>query len=239
MKKFLVLALVLCMALSVSAFAALPIGLELAPTPEDYAATDLSEHKTVNLYDNSSVVCFYCLTDRQCISGHEHIVEGNISFAVSCSSFDQCHCDLRQLIIKKLFSIHFYIFYQRIINGDSVDTRSLFTRIHEDVQTNLGKCARKTSCLGTDRMGNTSQRQIIRFKTIFQHQLLRTQHRTKVTADQTVNRTLSDIAFRTAVFIPDAKSGTGNHRQVTWRMHPLISAVKRLVKLDRIFYTYK
>ena len=50
MKKFLVLVLVLSMVLTASAFAALPIGLELTPTPEDYANTDLSEHKTVIMY---------------------------------------------------------------------------------------------------------------------------------------------------------------------------------------------
>ena len=50
MKKFLVLLLVLSMVMTASAFAALPLGLELAPTPEDYAYTDLSEHKTVVMY---------------------------------------------------------------------------------------------------------------------------------------------------------------------------------------------
>jgi len=49
MKKFLIQLLALSLVCCSAAFASLPVGLELTPTPEDYAYTDLSEHKTVRM----------------------------------------------------------------------------------------------------------------------------------------------------------------------------------------------
>ena len=185
------------------------------------------------------MVCFYSLADRQGVPGHKHIVKGNISLAVRCRSLDQGNCDLWQFIIKKFFSVHFYIFDQRIINRNPVDARALFSGIHKNIQTYLGESSRKPSRLGPDRMGNTAQGQIIGLKPIFQHQLFGAQHCPEMTADQPVHRAFPNIPFRIMLFIPDPKAGTGNDGQVAGGLHPLVSPVNRLMEFHRIFNTHK
>ena len=185
------------------------------------------------------MVCLDRLADRQGIPGHKHIVKGNIPLAVRRRPFDQGNSNLRQFIIEKFFSIHLYIFHQRIINGNPVDPRSFLSGIHKNIQSYFGKSSRQSSRLGPDSVGNAAQRQVISLKSVFQHQFFRTEHCSEMTADQPVHCSFPDIAFCIMFFVPDTKACAGNDGQMPGRLHSHISPVNGFMKLHRIFNPHK
>ena len=131
------------------------------------------------------------------------------------------------------------MFYQWIIDGYAVNTRSFSSWIYEYIQSDFGQSSRKTACLCTDCMRNTSKGKIIRFKTVLQHQFLCAHHGSEMSTDQFVYCTFSNISFCIMFFIPDTESRTGYNRQMCRRLHLLISPVDCFMKFRRVLYSYK
>ena len=198
-----------------------------------------SYHQPVHLYDNLTAVSLDRLTDRQRITRRKHIIKRNISFVVRSRSLDDGNIDPRKFIVQKLFSVQLHILDQRIIPGNRVDPRSLLTRIHEDIQPDLGESSRQPAGLRTYRMGNTSKRKIIRLETILQHQLFGTVHRPEVSAYDLIHRAFPDIPFRSSVLIPGSESCTGYHRKMPGRAGCPVSFIQRLMQFHRIINPQK
>ena len=196
-------------------------------------------NQSVYLHNYFSPVCLYCLTNRKRISWHEHIIKCNIAFSVCRSSFDQRNGNLWKFIIQKFIPIHFNMFYQWVINRNSVNSRSFSSWIYKNIQTNFGKSSGKPPCLCTDCVGNTSKRQIICFKPILQHQFFRAKHCSKMTTDQLVHCTFFDISFCIMFLVPDTNPCTRYNCQMRRWLHLLISSVDCLMKFRRILYSYK
>ena len=180
-----------------------------------------------------------CLTDRQRVAGHVHVIKGDVSLPVRGCTLDQGNRQLRNLVIEEFLSVHLHIFYEGIVDGKTVDSGPFIPWIHEDIQPHLGQGSGYAACLRPDCMGNAPERKIVGFKTILQQNLLGTWHGSEVAADQPVDRTVPDIAFRAPVFVPDAKAGTGDNGQVVRRLHALVAPVDGFMQFYRILDSYK
>ena len=94
-------------------------------------------YKTIHLHNDFSTICLNSLTDGQCIARHKHIIKCNISFSVCSRSLDHGYRDLWQFIIKKFISVYFHMLDQRIINRNTINSRSFSSWINKNIQSNL------------------------------------------------------------------------------------------------------
>ena len=155
------------------------------------------------------------------------------SSTIRSTCLDHGDGDLGKLVIEVFFPVHLYIFDKRAVRGNLVDARAFLARIHKQIQAHFGERTRKSARLCPNGVGDASQRQVIGFKTVFQNDLLRAEHRPEVTADQTVHSALANIPLRVAVLIPDTESGAGNDGQMFRGVRVLIASVQRFMELNR------